>query len=55
MKPAVLLLQRVFGDNVLLILNPLKTHKVSPGAERGRSSCFPSANHLQCGVTGSYT
>lgn len=51
MKPALLLLLTVFWDNVLWILNPLKTHKVSPGAEQRPSHCFPSANHLQWGAT----
>ena len=43
-KPTPLLLLRVSGDNVLLILNPLKIHKVSPEAEQRRSNCFRSAN-----------
>lgn len=36
MKPPLLLLLGAFGDNVLLILNPFKIQKVSPGAEQSR-------------------
>lgn len=35
---------RVFGDNVLFMLNSLKIYKVSPGAGQRCSNGFQSAN-----------